>query len=200
MQTEFFLAMKPLTKEEQKMREWKDVVGYEGIYKVSRIGNVYSTYSRRLLKPYIASDGYLRLNLCKNKKVKITMLHRIVAEAFIPNPNNLPVVNHIDGNKANPIADNLEWTTHSKNSAHAFAIGLNHISEKCRKAVSLIAAENGAKTTSKVVMQMDADGSVIKEFSSFREAARETNISRANILRACKSKDYSAGGFKWATK
>ncbi len=111
----------------------KDVIGYEGLYKISPNGEIFSEYSKRLLKPYVASDGYLRVNLCKDKKVKITMLHRIVAETFIPNPNNLPVVNHIDGNKANANAKNLEWATFSENSYHAFATGLSSISENVEK-------------------------------------------------------------------
>ena len=175
----------------------KDVIGYEGLYKISPNGEIFSEYSKRLLKPYVASDGYLRVNLCKDKKVKITMLHRIVAETFIPNPNNLPVVNHIDGNKANANAKNLEWATFSENSYHAFATGLSSISEKCRKAVSQIAAENGAKTTSKKIYQYDLDENLIEIFPSIREAERTTGISRANISQVCHGKRTKAGGFIW---
>jgi len=175
----------------------KDVVGYEGLYTISDNGDVFSTYRKRLLKPYVSSDGYLRVNLCKDKKAKCTMLHRIIAEAFIPNPNMLPFVNHKDGNKANFKIENLEWITASGNVYHAFKTGLNHISLKCREAVSKIAAINGAKTTSKSVIQIDIYGNVICEFKSMREASRDTKISRQNIARACSSSDYSAGGFKW---
>ena len=199
MKTEFFMPMIPPTKQkgETVMNNWKDVVGYEGLYKVNQTGEIFSEYSKRTLTPYLSSDGYLRINLCRNKKVKITMLHRIVAEAFIPNPENLPVVNHIDGNKANPNVENLEWTTFSGNSIHSFSSGLSRISDKCRKAVSLVAAENGAKTTSKAVIQIGTDGNVVNKFKSMREAERVTRIPRSNIARACGSDDYSAGGFKW---
>jgi hypothetical protein len=200
MKTEFFLPMKPPTKKERQVKpmdEWKAVAGYEEIYKVNSRGDIFSEYSKRNLIPYLSNDGYLRVNLCKNKKVKITMLHRIVAGAFIPNPEKFPIVNHIDGNKANPVAENLEWTTCSGNLIHAFSHGLSKISDKCKQAVSRVAAENGAKTTRKSVIQLDNTGIVLHEFLSIREAERCTGISRANIIRACKSMEFSAGGYKW---
>lgn len=176
---------------------WKWIPGYENIYQVNECGEIYSFHSKRLLKPYIASDGYLRVNLSKNNKVKITMLHRIVAEVFIPNPNNLPVVNHIDGNKGNPNIGNLEWVTFSDNSYHAFAHGLSRISDRCKKAVSKIAAENGAKTTQKAVDRLSLSGEYIDSFKSIREAERITGISRANIGEVCRGRRRTAHGYIW---
>lgn len=116
---------------------WKDIEGYEGLYQVSTCGNIKSlpkvrrngtgTYiqKERLLKPSNTSTGYKKVELCKDGKRKSFKVHRLVAIAFIPNPDNKPEVNHIDGNKINNNIDNLEWVTSSENSVHAYETGLN---------------------------------------------------------------------------
>lgn len=176
---------------------WKWIPGYENIYKANEHGEVYSNYHKRLLQPYTGSDGYLRVNLSKNSKAKITMVHRIVAELFIPNPKNLPVVNHIDGNKRNPDISNLEWVTYSENSNHAFSNGLSKISDKCKAAASKVAAENGAKTTQKGVDRLDMSGKYIDSFKSIRDAERITGINRVNIGEVCRGKRKTAHGYRW---
>jgi hypothetical protein len=100
---------------------WKDVVGYESIYEISNFGNVKSfKYGKeKIRKLRNDKDGYLLINLCKDKKVKTFKIHRLVAQAFIPNPDNKPQINHIDGNKSNNKVDNLEWVTNKENSKHA---------------------------------------------------------------------------------
>lgn len=112
---------------------WRDVVGYEGLYKVTQDGDVISLErvdargirrKERKLKPATATTGYLVLGLTKNGKSRQNTVHRMVAEAFIPNPENKPQVNHIDGVKSNPSACNLEWATSSENNHHAVATGL----------------------------------------------------------------------------
>lgn len=112
---------------------WKDVVGYEGIYKVNESGEVISLEridakgfrrKEKRLKPALANTGYWVHGLTKNGVSKQKSVHRIVAEAFIPNPENKPQVNHIDGVKSNPSACNLEWATSSENNHHAVATGL----------------------------------------------------------------------------
>lgn len=115
------------------METWKDVVGYEGIYKVSNLGNVQRVSSfrgvnKRYLDNYYLNardngKGYLRIKLTINNKSKRVMLHRIIAEAFIENPNNYPCVNHIDGNKKNNNINNLEWCTQSYNCLHSVKMG-----------------------------------------------------------------------------
>ena len=106
---------------------WKDVVGYEGLYKVSDRGNVYSVVridninrkrGGRILKPSSLTGGYLRVQLCKNGKVKTKLIHRLVTEAFIPNPEKLPEVNHKDENPSNNELSNLEWCDARHNNNH----------------------------------------------------------------------------------
>lgn len=114
------------------MEVWKDVVGFEGLYKVSNLGNVKRVGFFRgvnkaylngyILKPTDNGKGYLRVKLTKDNKSKRFMLHRIIAEAFIENPLKKRCVNHIDHNKKNNSIENLEWCTHSENVIHA----INH--------------------------------------------------------------------------
>ena len=97
-------------------RVWKDIPGYEGLYQVSNTGKVRSLNYRRtgkkqILKQYINNTGYKRVALRKNNKVKWYLVHRLVAQAFIPNPHNYPIINHKDENPANNAVWNLEWCT-----------------------------------------------------------------------------------------
>lgn len=116
---------------------WKDVNGYEGHYQVSNYGQVRSVdrivvrmyrggFSKagKIVKPYVTPKGYLRIQLSKDGKLKNFMVHRLVALAFIENPNNKPEVNHKDGNKRNNFLENLEWVTSSENQIHAYDTGL----------------------------------------------------------------------------
>lgn len=103
---------------------WKDIDGFEGLYKISNLGNVYSYISNRLLNPRIDNFGRRGVHFYQNKKECCFRIHRLVAQHFIPNPNNYPEVNHIDGNKMNDRIDNLEWCTGSQNVKHAFKLGL----------------------------------------------------------------------------
>ena len=114
----------------------EDVPDYEGLYQISNLGNVKSLkrevydkfgkkYNKkeRILKPGL-STGYFTINLCKNGVSKNYMIHKLVIESFIPNPENKPCVNHINGIKTDNRLENLEWVTYSENTKHAFKIGL----------------------------------------------------------------------------
>lgn len=107
------------------MEVWKEIEGYEGKYYVSNKGNVKSSKGKvdRILKPYNISK-YKAVGLANNGKTKITLIHRLVAEAFIPNPDNKPQVNHIDGVQHNNVITNLEWVTAKENIEHAYKTGL----------------------------------------------------------------------------
>lgn len=109
---------------------WKDVVGFEGLYSVSNLQRVrsekrksnghWSVVCERILRPGKHKFGYPKFTLCKNGKLYYVHLHRLVAQAFIPNPSNLPCINHKDNNPDNNSIDNLEWCTHKYNSRYAY--------------------------------------------------------------------------------
>lgn len=127
-------------------KEWKEIKGYEGKYIISNYGEVISLprYKKnknkiqyvepKELSKYVSlTNGYVYVYLCNNGKNRNARLHRLVAETFIPNTNNLPQVNHIDGNKINNRIDNLEWCNQSENEKHAYRIGLAKPRGKGRK-------------------------------------------------------------------
>lgn len=125
---------------------WKDVLGYEGLYQVSNKGNVYSVErvssqgkkcGGRILKLGYNRGGYLKVNLYKDGKMKTKIVHRLVAEAFIPNPNNYPEINHIDEVKDNNNIENLEWCTSKYNSNHGTR------NERARKKVRAVNIKTG---------------------------------------------------------
>ena len=137
----------------QQVELWKDVLGYEGLYRVSSIGNVLSLRQKpqRLLKPKINKFGYYQLTIC-NKKQKSTRVHRLVAEAFIPNPNNLPTVNHINGIKTDNRVENLEWMSYFDNNMHAKYTGLNkegRLTEKQVREIYFTFKDEDAKVLAK---------------------------------------------------
>ena len=108
--------------------KYKDIKGYENLYRVNKQGDVYSLISNKVLKTFYRGsrpdNKYKVVDLRTNGKRKTISVHRMVAEAFIPNPDNLPCVNHKDGNKDNNCVENLEWCTYSENNQHALAKGL----------------------------------------------------------------------------
>jgi len=108
---------------------WKDILNYNGIYQISNIGRVKSYKNNKItiLKNYTNNKGYPEVNLKYNSKKKHLMIHRLIAIYFIDNPENLPEVNHKDGNKLNYKINNLEWCTHAENIQHAYDTGLQKL-------------------------------------------------------------------------
>ena len=149
---------------------WRDVVGYEGLYKVSNLGNVFSNYVNRQLIPGTTKDGYKYVFLSKNKEKRMKTIHRLVATSFLSNPNNFPVVNHKDENPANNNVNNLEWCTHLYNCTYNDA----HI-----KRGQLLA---------KHVYRYNKLGEIIEEYESVREVARILNASSGDIVDCCNGK------------
>lgn len=180
------------------MEVWKKVRGYDGRYEVSSLGRVRSYANGRwgnkedpiVLKQRNTTNGYLSVYLRKSGgKAKDFRIHRLVAEAFVSNPDAKPDVNHIDGDKHNNCAENLEWVTKSENSIHAFANGLATPSDHQKEVVS--------KLRSKPVIMLDRNGCFQKRFASITKASNETGIDRSDIARCCKGKAKTAGGHKW---
>lgn len=168
---------------------WLPVPAYEGLYEVSNLGRVRSLPRFGTNGKCVSVDlcrGYQRVNLWKNGVLTHKLVHRLVAEAFIPNPENKSQVNHIDGNKRNNNVCNLEWVTASENQIHARMNGLN----PCVRNNSI---------HSKPVEMYSQEGELIKVFPSAGEAERQTKISHCHISRCCAGKYgfKTAGGYVW---
>lgn len=168
---------------------WKDVPGYEGLYKVSSLGEIasYDRYSSngklhnrgKKLSKKISNSGYYRVCLCDGNSQQEKTLHRLIASAFIPNPDNLPQVNHKNEDKLDNRVDNLEWCSVSYNNSYGT---IN---------------ERRTANTRKRVQMFRKDGSPICQFESAHEAERMTGISFSLIARVCRGKGDTAGGYKW---
>ena len=167
--------------------EWKDIKSYRGFYQVSNLGKIKNLKRKEvLLKPYISKQGYLNVKLIDPyfKKGNNYLVHRLVAEAFIPNPENKPQVNHKDGNKLNNSVDNLEWVTSSENNQHAYNTGLNKYKQKY---------------FGKPVAQYTKKFDFIKVYPSITTASNETKINLSQISLCCQKRKHrnTAGGYIW---
>ena len=120
----------------------KDVCNYEGLYKIDENGNVFSVRNNKFLNTTVFPNGYEYVHLCNGKaKTKLLRVHRLVAEAFIPNPNDLPQVNHKDGNKLNNSVENLEWCTNLENMRHSIETGLRAVKGENNPSAKLTAKD-----------------------------------------------------------
>ena len=179
---------------------WKPVKGFEGFYEVSNRGSIRSVdrvinnrkYKGRVMSKQISSNGYQTVQLYNNGRYKKFLIHRLVAESFLLNPENKRCVNHIDGIKINNNLDNLEWVTHSENAKHAFAIGLSTISPRNHKAK----IEASVKVNSRPVLRMGG-GKPDKIYPSITMASKENSVNGSDITQVCRKKRKSAGGFQW---
>jgi len=175
---------------------WREVKGFEGLYEVSNCGRVRSlNYGRtgqtRLLKLGKSNKGYLDVCLCKNGKATYKLVHRLVAEAFLENPMNLPEVNHKDEDKTSnfvfvdeagnvvPEKSNLEWISLKDNINYGTG------------------NERRAKTRSKRVLQFDLDGNLVQEWPSTMEVYRQIGWRCGHISECCLGKRKSAYSFLW---
>lgn len=168
-------------------------------YYITDRGDVYSrNYSRtgciKKLTPYKNHKGYLWLHLGRNKTCYI---HRLVAETFIPNPENKSQINHKDGNKENNCVNNLEWTSNSENVLHAYRI-LHRTNNFLGK--SYMKGRYGKDNPTHKVVQQIKDGEVIAEFYGICEAGRVLGLNHANIVSCCQGKRKTVGGFNWKYK
>lgn len=179
------------------MEQWRHIPGYNGKYEVSTLGRVrsFALSSRAsveypyILKPKMSEHGYCSVCLYKNGKREYHMIHRLVATAFIPNVSKNPEVNHKDGDKSNNEVSNLEWVTSSENMKHSFAAGLHVPSEHQKQVVSKICAQP--------VIATDRNGENEKRYESATVASRETGVDTSHIIKCCKGKAKTAGGYKW---
>lgn len=175
--------------------EWRDVAGYEGLYKVSSLGRVYSVprlsangsrVGNRVLSPNRHKNGYLSVMLSKDGRANRALVHRLVARAFLGVDDERTEVNHIDGRKDNNAVSNLEWCNHSENNAHAVRIGLRTMDkvtkgciEKRRRPVALF-----------------FEGREVAWFPSVKDAASLTGIGETCIARCARGEVASCGGYR----
>jgi len=152
----------------------QDILGYEGLYAIYSDGRVYSHISGRYLSTSIGNRGYRTVTLSKAGKVKTLLVHRLVAEAFLPNPDNLPEINHIDEDKSNPDLYNLEWCTGTYNKTY---------------------------TSGKAIQQLDLNGNVLMEYESIAAASRAIGTPRSGSICQClKGTRKTAAGYRWRYK
>lgn len=166
---------------------WKDIPDYEGLYQVSNLGRIkrilflnYNSRKRKekILKKVIDKDGYYKVSLSKNNKVKNYFVHRLVAKAFILNPNNCPIINHKDENKKNNCVNNLEWCTIKYNTNYNGATFKRGLKKR------------------KPILQIK-NNIVIKKWDSATTASKELNISRSSICLCLIKRRHTAGGYNW---
>lgn len=166
---------------------WKDIQGFEGVYKISDLGRVYSCAKDLFLKPANNGNGYLFVNLCKDKSVKRMYIHRLVCLSFLGEDKIKKQVNHIDLNKANNNLNNLEWVTPRENSIHRY-----------KNIPSKLKGRGGKKHhNNKKVIQMDINGNFIKIHYSMTLASKETNTNLSSISTCCNGNRKKANGYLW---
>lgn len=172
---------------------WKPILETDGIYEISNLGNIRSIdrYAKvcgggqrlvkgKIKKPVKCTNNYLELQASVHGKRKLFLVHRLVAQYFIPNPNNYPEVNHKDENPQNNSVDNLEWCTPKYNCNYGTR------NQKCME-----------KVIKKAVNQYNLDGTFIRRFEMVVDAARQLDIDSSQIIRVCKKKNKTAGGYLW---
>ena len=162
---------------------WKDVPNYIGLYEVSNLGNVKSLSRNALLSKHKNNRGYLSVSLYKKNVGKHYLVHRLVAQAFIDNPSNLPYVNHKDENPINNVVSNLEWCSQSYN--------VNYGSAQERLSLKKISKKRGLK-----IAQYRAN-ILVKTYDSASQVQRELGYNTAPILNCCRGGYYRGG--KWVS-
>lgn len=180
------------------MEEWKDIIGYEGRYQVSDLGNVKSlNYSRKgvaqLLKPILKSTGYYVVTLNVNGRQKQFHVHRLVADAFVNKKYGCSVVDHINTIKTDNRAENLRWGTISDNVNNP--ISADRRTKSIRK---LLKGKYGvASLKHRACVQKDLDGNIVKIWSCMYDAVRALGVDSGGLTRVCQGKQHTAKGYKW---
>ena len=160
------------------MEIWKDIEGYEGLYQINSEGIVRNKKGC-IRKSKLKKDGYVSITLCKNGEHKTFLVHRLVATAFIPNPNNYTIINHINEDKTDNRVENLEWCSKSYNNTYGTRI------------------EKVFYKLSKPVLQFTKDGKLVKKWENTTHIKNELGFSSSSINSCCKGRLKTAYGYKW---
>ena len=184
------------------MEEWKDIEGYEGLYQVSNEGRVKSlqreivykdgrkkVLEEKILHSFLSDLGYYHVMLSKDGVSRRYKVHRLVAKAFIPNPNNFPIINHKDENPKNNVVDNLEWCTQGYNVRYGTMIERGRLKQQNRADLS------------KKVLQFNTDGELESEYQSASEVERiNPQFKTSSITRCCRGGQILNGKWQNITK
>ena len=192
-----------LSLEDLPNEEWRDIKGFEGLYQISNYGRVKSLekilfckrynisgrhYDTKILKNNKSKDGYYKIQLFKDGLYKTIKISRLVAQAFIPNPENKPEVNHKDGNKTNNQVSNLEWNTTSENGKHAWNMGLR--------------TKNFGKNnkSSKPILQYTLNNVFVKEWECLNQIHKELGYDKKYIRKCCNKQAKQSHNYIWRWK
>lgn len=176
------------------MEIWKDIKGYEGLYQVSSEGRVKSLkYGKeKILKSGKNSGGYLKVQLCKEGKIRHYLVHKLVAQAFIPNPNNKPFIDHINTIKTDNRVENLRWCTQKENQNNPITkIKFKNNYKPC------LGKFGKSHPVSKPILQFTLDGELVRKWDSITDAEKEIGFCHSNISKCCEGKRKSAFGYIW---
>lgn len=161
---------------------WKEIPGYNGRYLISQTGVVYSRYLKREMKPANRGNGYYFVRLCNKGVMKNLMIHRLVAAAFVPNPDGLPEIDHIDGNKKNNVYTNLRYVSHLDNMRNPNTEPKRFEAIRKKQGIPVIAFLNGKR---------------VGKYSCLMEAARDLGLSCSHIAKHLKGYFTHVKGYKF---
>ncbi|MFT3994747.1 MAG: NUMOD4 domain-containing protein [Dysgonomonas sp.] len=161
---------------------WADIADFEGLYKISNKGRIKNTIRNNNLKYFINKQGYVIVKLSKNGVRYSLRVHRLMAQSFIPNPNNYPIINHKDEDKSNYCLSNLEWCNHKYNNTYG----------------SL--PDRKSEWSKRPVIKLSKSGSIIREYESVNDAGIDNNVHPSNISNCLKERNKTSAGYRWKYK
>ena len=195
-----------MTREELKERQSiVGIINYEDIYSITKDGTVYRTRTKhkdifRKIQTKMKPNGYLYCTLSRSGLHKNFYIHRLVAQAFIPNRENKPHIDHINGDKKDNRVENLRWVTHKENMNNPVSTAKLSSARKKYYLNEDNLRRNRQQKHNKAIVQLSIEGEVVGEYQSIRDAQRQTGIGASSIFNCIKQYTHTAGGFKWQYK